>query len=140
MSRFDPKPGEACRACGVVSNDFRQRACVNCTVAKGLYRRYGTGREEAHKLVAREIRAGRLPPAKTLACADCGKPAFAYEHRDYNQPLMVEPICRSCNGRRGAAIPKKMTFKEFVAVVQMYYPTTVEADLEMIRQWYWPNE
>lgn len=140
MSRFDPKPGEACRTCGYVSHDFRQRACVNCAQVKGIYRKYGTGQNAAHSLVAKEIKAGRLPSPKTLPCADCGKPAHGYEHRDYNRPLDVEPICRACNTRRGSAIPKTMTFKEFVAAVQKDYPDAVAADLEMLRQWYWPNE
>lgn len=140
MSNLGPKPGEACRYCGCISRDFRQRACVNCTVIKNVYRKYGTGRDEAHKLVAREVKAGRLPVAKTLACVDCGKPAVGYEHRDYNQPLMVEPICRACNTRRGPAIPKSMTFSEFVASVRKDYPLATAEDLELIRQWHFTKE
>ncbi len=28
-----------------------------------------------------------------------------YEHRDYNRPLHVDPICRRCNLLRGPGIP-----------------------------------
>ena len=30
--------------------------------------------------------------------------ATQYDHRDYNKPLEVTPVCPSCNGKRGAAI------------------------------------
>lgn len=140
MSYRDPKPGDACRVCGFVSKDFRQRACVNCSIVKGVYRKYGTGQGEAHRLVAREIKAGRLPRLKNCVCADCGKPAAHYEHRNYNKPLVVEPVCRACNTKRGSAIPKTMTFAEFVAAVRKDYPHAVAEHFEMLQQLYWPEE
>ncbi len=51
------------------------------------------------------VKAGALPPIKTLFCVDCGKPAKHYDHRDYNKPLDVVPVCVSCNFKRGGAIP-----------------------------------
>ena len=53
--------------------------------------------------VAVAVREGRLPRPATLTCADCGKPATCYDHRDYTKPLQVEAVCRSCNNVRGAA-------------------------------------
>ena len=53
------------------------------------------------------IKRGVIPPAKACVCVDCGKPARHYDHRDYNKPLEVEPVCISCNMMRGAAIPYK---------------------------------
>jgi hypothetical protein len=50
------------------------------------------------------IRAGRLPSPRALACTDCGSPADRYDHRDYGKPLQVEPVCISCNNKRGPAI------------------------------------
>jgi hypothetical protein len=47
--------------------------------------------------------AGLLPDPSVCACADCGKPARDYEHRDYTKPLDVQPVCRSCNVKRGPA-------------------------------------
>jgi formylmethanofuran dehydrogenase subunit E len=38
-------------------------------------------------------------------CRDCGEPSTDYDHRDYNKPLEVEPVCRSCNLLRGPALP-----------------------------------
>jgi hypothetical protein len=105
-----------------------------------LYRSHGTGRDEALRLVTKEIKAGRLAPAKEFCCVDCGKPAQVYEHRDYNKPLAIEPTCRSCNTKRGPAIPKTMTFSEFVASVRKRFPFAKEGQFEIIRRKYWPNE
>lgn len=38
-----------------------------------------------------------------VRCTDCPRPATEYDHRDYARPLDVEPVCRSCNHRRGPA-------------------------------------
>lgn len=140
MGNYGPLPGTACHQCGWVSTDFRQRACIYCSRISTIYRRFGTGRDHAHALVAKEVKAGRLPSAKSLECVDCGKPAIGYEHRDYNHPLVVEPICRACNTRRGPAIPLKQTFEEFIERVQRLYPAAREEHFESIRRLYWPDE
>lgn len=59
----------------------------------------------AHTLVWHAVRKGVLPSLKdgAIACADCGKAASYYDHRDYRKPLDVEPVCPSCNYRRGPA-------------------------------------
>lgn len=57
----------------------------------------------AHQAVAKARRDGILRPPKELPCADCGKPAFAYDHRAYSRPLAVVATCRSCNWGRGSA-------------------------------------
>lgn len=54
----------------------------------------------------RAVKKGILPAPETLKCVDCGHSAVHYEHRDYNRPLDVEPVCRSCNAKRGAAVPR----------------------------------
>jgi len=43
-----------------------------------------------------------------MKCEDCGRDAECYDHRDYNKPLDVEPVCRQCNSIRGAGIPMKV--------------------------------
>jgi hypothetical protein len=58
----------------------------------------------AHQAVHVAVQNGRLSPATSQACADCGTPAFGYDHRDYAQPLDVAPVCRRCNRKRGRAI------------------------------------
>jgi len=62
--------------------------------------------------VQREIYAGNLPYLKlaNITCVDCGLRAICYDHRDYAEPLKVVPVCISCNGRRGNADWKPMSF------------------------------
>ena len=60
-------------------------------------------RGAAHRAVAVAIRDGVLPHPSASACAGCNKPATEYDHRDYTKPLQVDPVCRLCNARRGAA-------------------------------------
>lgn len=55
--------------------------------------------------VARAVRRGELTKASTMPCTDCGAAAFGYDHRDYFEPLVVQPVCRSCNHARGSAYP-----------------------------------
>lgn len=57
----------------------------------------------AHREVAKAVREGLIPPASERICSDCCKPATEYDHRDYRYPLMVEPVCHSCNVKRGPA-------------------------------------
>src|SRR5688572_26318932 len=74
--------------------------------------------QKAHNKVASEIRAGRLPrlrafidhPPSTIVCVDCGtRLANCYDHRDYSQPLKVDPVCTRCNMHRGPGIFSKLT-------------------------------
>lgn len=51
------------------------------------------------------IKRGDLKPIRDCICADCGAPAWCYDHRDYNRPLDVEPVCRTDNLRRGPGLP-----------------------------------
>lgn len=52
------------------------------------------------------ITKGVLPRLKRVEvlCVDCKKArAQCYDHRDYNRPLDVEPVCYRCNLHRGPA-------------------------------------
>ena len=60
--------------------------------------------DEVHKIVQNRMRRGLLGPPTLFECADCGKPAFYWEHREYAFPTIVEPVCRACNIKRGPAI------------------------------------
>lgn len=51
--------------------------------------------------VATAIREGALPKAAGQMCVDCYGVAYCYDHRNYNEPLKVAPVCRKCNSRRG---------------------------------------
>lgn len=111
------KPGSmvrlTCRICGDIElvrgggGSFR---CSKCR-ASGAHlprssRSDWLGKDTAQRQVSISIRDGLLPSPRTLRCADCRGGAVEYEHRDYNRPLDVEPICRSCNLRRGPAVPR----------------------------------
>lgn len=65
--------------------------------------------------VHRAIEQGLLPPVctkyrwcfetiKSVSCVDCDNQAQCYDHRDYLEPLTVEPVCERCNYRRGFAM------------------------------------
>ncbi len=58
----------------------------------------------ASRAVNREIRHGRLKPPTDFSCSDCGKKAAVYDHRNYQKPLDVVPVCVRCNHLRGPAI------------------------------------
>ncbi len=60
---------------------------------------------KAQRQVQDAVKRGELPNLRTVEtpCVDCGVRATDWEHRDYSAPLVVEPVCRSCNCLRGAA-------------------------------------
>lgn len=60
----------------------------------------------AIKRVYIAVRARRLVPPFWCACVDCGAVAEVYDHRDYSKPLDVQPVCRSCNLKRGPGLNK----------------------------------
>ncbi len=66
-----------------------------------------TGGNKAKYAVNKAIKNGLLKCLKTnsIPCAHCGYRARVYEHRDYNQPLEVLPVCHSCNAKEGKAMP-----------------------------------
>lgn len=69
--------------------------------------------QRCHSLVQTAIQRGLLPNLKEgkHACVDCGGVAHEYDHRDYGRPFDVDPVCRSCNKRRGTAKwPEKRDF------------------------------
>ena len=96
---------KACFVCGIemLNVHFRRKYCVPCS----LTIKVNSGATQAHIAVHVEVRHGRMLPAKSFACVDCGRPAREYDHRDYNKPLAVDPVCNCCNGKRGAAINKR---------------------------------
>lgn len=89
-----------CAPCGRYQAMRAQcRLCFDCDRLKRAF-----CYTAAHKLTA-AVNRGELPRIKTLACVDCGAPARHYDHRDYTQPLAVDPTCHSCNLRRGPGLP-----------------------------------
>ena len=59
---------------------------------------------------------GHILPASQYSCVDCGKKACCYDHRDYEKPLDVAPVCKSCNTRRGCAINASSEMKQRISM------------------------
>jgi len=109
---IETSPAKACESCGasLAGRHWHTRFCFDCSEKRG--RQCQLRRNQlapdipaAHRAVAKSIRDGLLRPADERLCVDCLKPAEVYEHRDYRYPLEVEPVCRSCNKRRGPGYP-----------------------------------
>jgi hypothetical protein len=96
-----------CRFCKneIIGRDSRAKVCFPCLIDSPKR----TGASAAINAVQKAIKKGLLAPVKTLLCVDCNRNAECYDHRDYNKPLDVVPVCRKCNYRRGSAIPLKKT-------------------------------
>ncbi len=60
-------------------------------------------RNQFAKVLKKAIKDGYLVPVKTLKCVDCGATAEHRDHRDYRNIADVQPVCRSCNFKRGPA-------------------------------------
>jgi hypothetical protein len=107
------KPGALCRfvctVCGAVEMVKGGTTNFRCTECRkdfyGCSPRDTMGKITAGMAVQRAIRRGELPHPSLSECVDCGEPAVFFDHRDYNRPLDVVPVCHSCNLKRGPAIP-----------------------------------
>lgn len=84
----------ACRECGgeefVSPNDERGQASR---------RRRLRVIQKAYQVMNRE--SGGFKAGEGAMCRDCGKAADCWDHRDYWTPTLAEPVCFSCNSRRG---------------------------------------
>ena len=93
----------ACEMCGssLAGRHHHTKYCFPCA-----YRREREPkRVSAYTLVHKSIKTGELKLLDgSVMCADCGKPASDYDHRDYFLPLTVSAVCRSCNHKRGSAM------------------------------------
>jgi hypothetical protein len=90
--------GTCCRCFGESNRPLTYWGlCTPC------YRHENTVQFKARKIFCEALRRGKFPSAKTKRCVDCGCKARDWDHRDYLKPLEVEPVCRSCNQKRGPA-------------------------------------
>ncbi len=76
---------------------WKRSYCIDCQDVARLRRRVLT------KAVKQAIAAGTLLPPAAHECIDCGSQAYCYDHRDWQEPLNVVPVCRKCNIKRGCA-------------------------------------
>lgn len=86
-----------CAICAVRPAEKWRRKCWECSPG------HSAAMGRAHYRTKKAVAAGVLPDPKTLYCVDCGAFATCYDHRDYSKPLDVQPVCRSCNVKRGPA-------------------------------------
>jgi len=101
---------KCCYACHRPNARFKtSRYCLVCLSERQRIGNIGANRiaggRVATNIISRQVRKGYRQKASKYKCADCGKSAHVWEHRDYNKPLAVEPVCFSCNRKRGSAIP-----------------------------------
>lgn len=104
-----------CRECGtsIAQRHYLARYCFPCaeerrkrsTIRSWKNSPLRSGHEASRKITKYAVKIGFLPPPTDFDCQDCGKPAECYDHRDYNKPLDVDPVCVSCNSSRGRGIP-----------------------------------
>jgi len=87
----------ACIECGTGKPIGKAKRCTPCNTG------YYAAMREANAAITLAKSRG-LPKASAHACVDCGAQAFDYDHRDYRKPLEIEPVCRSCNIKRGPAL------------------------------------
>lgn len=57
--------------------------------------------KKAKNKVTVAVRNKKLPKISSLFCVDCNRTAEVYDHRDYDKPLEVDPVCKRCNYKRG---------------------------------------
>lgn len=97
-----------CEACG--GEHYRHHLAKFCMPCVKKRNRESAKRASRHpnniarQMVGLAVRRGMLRPASEYLCVDCGDPAKHYDHRDYNKPLDVVPVCVTCNGKRGRGI------------------------------------
>lgn len=101
------KSGHVKRQCRVCKSDYmRVRRASGLRQADNKFNnrcKLHSG-YNAKKEVYIAVRKGYLPRVTNQRCVDCGNQAQVYDHRDYNLPLDVSPVCKSCNAYRGKAV------------------------------------
>jgi hypothetical protein len=116
-----------CPLCG--SHDAihtNAKRCIRCSDAIEKIR------ENAGRQVREAVRLGELLRQRDCICVDCGKQAQAYDHRDYFQPMVVEPVCNGCNFRRPSP-----TMLWSIEHIELYCPKWCLDNLELLERGAW---
>lgn len=87
----------------VGKKETKRRRCINCVSEANVLRQ--RRHSAARAMVAAAIKLRMLQHPENQYCVDCGAQATEYDHRDYNKPLDVDPVCHGCNIKRGPGIP-----------------------------------
>lgn len=109
----DPAPQRLdCEQCGADIRERYQgaRFCFPCTRIRARIssRKYIPNNDNnvSRAVTKYAVKVGFLPDPRNFICMDCnGRQAECYDHRDYNKPLEVDPVCLQCNSSRGRGIP-----------------------------------
>lgn len=88
-----------CPICKVNVTD--KKLAVYCISCRDLMKKIHRG---VRRNLSYAIMTGKIQKAEGQVCVDCGGIAVCYDHRDYGQPLQVDPVCKKCNNHRGPAI------------------------------------
>lgn len=78
----------------------RDKGREYCRKSAKKYRTRWPQKAKARNAVSSEVRAGRIPPAKTLPCKQCDANAELYHHHkgyEKNHWLDVIPLCHKCD-------------------------------------------
>lgn len=129
QTRFDEPFQAECSLCKqeYTANTFLQMHCPTCREL------WGKLSSSAVAQVTKAKKNGELPLPNTLNCIDCGKQAYGYDHRDYEKPLDVVPICRSCNWHRGPA--KNYSSKRlYKRLLKMFPKVSRQAVSQLVRK------
>ena len=73
-------------------------------------------RTKALAKVAAAVKSGLIVTARWNQCVDCGNQADHYDHRNYMRPLSVQPVCRSCNKKRGPALDIRELVSDYLGI------------------------
>lgn len=93
-----------CRFCKLFSE--RMGTCIACQNARNAEIK------QQRRIFTNAVRAGKIPSLadRQTPCVDCKgtskprRPATEWDHRDWREPLKVEPVCRFHNSHRGRAM------------------------------------
>lgn len=107
---------QACALCGDEFNSIgsSRYGSPYCSLACVLL--FTEARTKVAAKVAAAVNRGWLVRARDLKCVDCGNQADHYDHRNYTQPLSVQPVCRSCNKKRGPALDIRELVSEYLGI------------------------
>lgn len=117
--RMNPPTYKNCPQCGKcfgpvghLKRKFCSVKCKNEAQKTGMkiIRKTSTKARRAHSLLRYHVLKGHI--VKPSACEHCGAEDRRLEgaHHDYDKPLEVEWLCKSCHARMDKKNPKNVTF------------------------------
>lgn len=92
-------------------SNFYKGTCIRCydRSYSESYRQKYPNAIKARNTVWTAVWQGNLPNLRweDVPCVDCNKRAQHWDHRDYLKPLEVDPVCASCNKKRGPGLNRE---------------------------------